>query len=246
MSNLSAGGISIDATRTIHDDNIKLAEEIAQHLRLTCLGIDVIAENLSESWHKSRNFAILEINAAPGILMHLHPAVGESVDVPSRILETFFNSGADARIPIITFNKISVGELQDTIDEILAQHPNWTIGAVCHDAVFLNREEKPLRPDYNSNVQTLLRHPQLDLLIAEYDQLILEDAGMFYQGSNIVVLDNPTETEMMLARNVFDDSTVVINQENYISIQRGELIEDDTLRENESFTKVYLKEIASI
>jgi cyanophycin synthetase len=246
VANLSAGGISIDATRIIHDDNIKLAEEIAQNFRLTCLGIDVIAENLAESWQKTSNFAILEINAAPGILMHLNPAVGESVDVPSRILATFFDSGADARIPIITFNKISVGELQDTIDKILAQHPNWTIGAVCHDAVFLNRQEKPLRPDYNSNVQTLLRHPQLDLLIAEYDELMLENEGMFYQDSNIVILDNPTETEMMLARNIFDDSTVVMQKENYISIQRGGLIEDYTLGENESFTKVYLKEIATI
>jgi cyanophycin synthetase len=203
--------------------------------------------SLPKTWlNLGRKLAILEINAAPGILMHLNPAVGESVDVPSRILATFFDSGADARIPIITFNKISVGELQDTIDKILAQHPNWTIGAVCHDAVFLNRQEKPLRPDYNSNVQTLLRHPQLDLLIAEYDELMLENEGMFYQDSNIVILDNPTETEMMLARNIFDDSTVVMQKENYISIQRGGLIEDYTLGENESFTKVYLKEIATI
>ena len=50
-----------------------------------------------ESW------AILEINAAPGILMHLNPAIGESVNVPDYILETFFNSSKDARIPIITF-----------------------------------------------------------------------------------------------------------------------------------------------
>jgi cyanophycin synthetase len=56
VANLSAGGISIDATRIIHDDNIKLAEEIAQNFRLTCLGIDVIAENLAESWQKTSNF----------------------------------------------------------------------------------------------------------------------------------------------------------------------------------------------
>lgn len=246
VANLSAGGISIDATSTIHHDNIILAQDIAQHFRLTCLGIDVIAENLSESWKTSKNFAILEINAAPGILMHLHPAVGDSVDVPSRILETFFDSGADARIPIITFNKISVAELQDTIDHILEQHPDWIIGAVCHDAVFINRAEKPLSPDYNSNVETLLRHPKLDLLITEYDESILEEEGMFYQGSNIVVLDNPTATEMMLKRDVFDDSIVVLKKENDISIRHRGLIEDYTLGENEPFSRVYLKQIGTI
>ena len=126
VANLSAGGLSIDATSTVHPDNIILAQDVAQHFRLTCLGIDVIARNLAESW-KSGNLGILEINSAPGIFMHLNPAVGESVDVPSHILETFFESGTAARIPIITFNQISVQELQETIDHILLQHPDWTI-----------------------------------------------------------------------------------------------------------------------
>ncbi len=245
VANLSAGGMSIDATRTVHDDNIILAQDIAQHFQLTCLGIDVITKSLAESW-KSSNFAILEINAAPGILMHLKPSVGESVDVPAHILETFFESGTDARIPIITFNKISVEELQTTIDHILLQHPDWTIGAVCRDAVFVNRSKKVLSKDYNTNVQTLLRHPKLDLLIAEYAEDILEEQGMFYQSSNLVVLDNPTETEMILVRDVFDGSTVVIRKGNDISIRRKGLIEDYTLGEDEPFTRVYLKETGTI
>lgn len=245
VANLSAGGISINATDTIHDDNIILVQDIAQYFQLTCLGIDVIAKDLSESW-KSGGFAILEINAAPGVLMHLNPSVGDSVDVPSHILETFFNSSTDARIPIITFNKISVQELQETIDHILLQHPEWTIGAVCRDTVFVNRSKKVLHKEYNSNVQSLLRNPKLDLLIAEYQEDILEEEGMFYHGSNMVVLDNPTETEMILMRDILDGSTVVIKKDNSISIRRKGLIEDYILGEDEPFTRVYLKEIGAI
>lgn len=245
VANLSAGGVSIDATRTVHPDNIILAQDIAQHFRLTCLGIDVIARNLTKSW-KSGDFGILEINAAPGIFMHLNPAVGESTDVPSHILETFFESGTGARIPIITFNHISVQELQETIDHILFQHPDWTIGAVCRDAVFVNRSQKILNKDYNSNVQNLLRNPKLDLLIGQYGEDVLEEEGMFYHGSNLVVLDNPTETEMILTRDIFDDSTVVIKEGDNISIRRKGLIEQYKLGEGEPFTRVYLKEIATI
>jgi cyanophycin synthetase len=245
VANLSAGGVSIDATRTLHPDNIILTQDIAQHFRLTCLGIDVIAENLATSW-KSGGFAILEINAAPGVLMHLNPAVGESVDVPSHILETFYQSGTEARIPIITFNKISVQELQETVDHILLQHPNWVIGAVCHEAVFVNRSQKILNKDYNSNVHSLLRHPKLDLLIAEYTEDVLEEEGMFYHGSNMVVLDNPTENEMMLARDIIDDSTLVIRKGDSISIHRKGLIEEYSLAEGEPFTRVYLKEIGTV
>lgn len=245
VANLSAGGLSIDATRTVHPDNIILAQDIAQHFKLTCLGIDVIAQSLAKSW-KSGNFGIIEINAAPGISMHLRPAVGESVDVPSHILETFFESGTDARIPIITFNRIAVQDLQETIDHILLQHPDWTIGAVCRDAVFVNRSEKILHRDYNTNVQNLLRNPKLDLLIAEYQEGVLERDGMFYHGSNMVVLDNPTETEMMLTRDIFDDSIVVIKEGDSVSIRREGLIEQYTLGAAEPFTRVHLKEIGTL
>lgn len=245
VANLSAGGLSIDATRNVHPDNIILAQDIAQHFQLTCLGIDVIAQNLSKSW-KSGDFGIIEINAAPGISMHLRPAVGESVDVPSYIIETFFKSAEDARIPIITFNRISVQELQETIDHILLQHPDWTIGAVCRDAVFVNRSEKILNKDYNSNLQNLLRHPKLDLLIAEYGEDVLERDGMFYHGSNMVVLDNPTETEMILTRDIFDDSTVVVREGDSVSIRRQGLIEQYTLGTNEPFTRVFLKEVGTV
>lgn len=245
VANLSAGGLSIDATRTVHPDNIILAQDIAQHFQLTCLGIDVIAPSLAKSW-KLGNFGILEINSAPGISMHLRPAVGEGVDVPSHILETFYESGAEARIPIITFNKISVEALQETIDHILLQHPDWTIGAVCRQAVFVNRSEKILNRDYNSNVQNLLRNPKLDLLIVEYGSDVLEKEGMFYQGSNLVVLDNPTETERMLTRDIFDDSTVVIKEGDQVSIRHKGLVEQYSLGSAEPFTRVYLKEIGTV
>lgn len=245
VANLSSGGTSIDATQAIHPDNIVLAQDVAQHFRLTCLGIDIIAANLAQSW-KLGNFAILEINAAPGISMHLRPAIGESVDVPARILASFFESGQDARIPIITFNRISVQELQQTIDHILLQHPDWVVGAVCREAIFVNRSEKALHKDYNTNVQNLLRNPKLDLLIAEYDSQTLERDGMFYYGSNLVVLDNPTPTEFMLERDVFDDSTVVLREGDNILIRRQGLIEQYPLSATESFTRVFLKEIATL
>lgn len=245
VANLSSGGVSIDATRKVHPDNIILAQDIALHFRLTCLGIDVVAESLAQSW-KQGNFGIIEINAAPGIFMHLNPAVGDSVDVPSYILKTFFTSSEEARIPIITFNRISVEHLQETIDRILLQRPDWTIGAVCRDGLFVNRSEKVLNKNYNINVQTLLRNPKLDLLIVEYCEEILEAEGMFYRGSNMIVLDNPDETETILLRECTEDDTVVVREGSNISIRRQGSIEQYTLGDGEPFTRVYLKEIGTV
>lgn len=245
VANLSAGGVSIDATPTIHPDNVILAQDIAQHFRLTCLGIDVIARDLSQSWKKG-SFGILEINSAPGIYMHLKPSVGDRVDVTSPILETFFPTETSARIPIVTFNQVAMEDLQDLIDHILLQYPNWVIGAVCREGVLINRSEKILSSDYNTNVRNLLRNPKLDMLIAEYQDDIFEQDGVFYSGSDMVVLDDPTETETILTRDVFPHSTIIVREGDNISIRRQGLIEQYRLGDAEPFSRVYLKEIGTI
>ncbi|WOD37589.1 acetate--CoA ligase family protein [Nodosilinea sp. E11] len=245
VANLSAGGLSIDATPTIHPDNVILAQDVAQHFRLTCLGIDVIARDLTRSW-RDGNFGIIEINAAPGVSMHLNPAQGDRVDVTSPILETFFPAEISARIPTMTFNRVSMRDLQELIDHILLQHPNWVIGAVCREGVLINRSEKVLSADYNVNVRNLLRNPRLDMLIAEYRGDIFEQDGVFYSGSDMVILDNPTETETLLARDVFPHSTVIVREGNQVSIRQEGLIEQYRLGGTEPFNRVYLKEVGTI
>lgn len=146
----------------------------------------------------------------------------------------------------MVLNRISVHDLQETIDHILLQHPDWIIGAVCHEAIFVNRSQKILHKDYNTNIQNLLRNPKLDLLIAEYREDVLERGGIFYYGSNMVVLDNPAETEMMLTRDIFDDSIVIVKEGDNVSIRNKGLIEQYSLEVGEPFTRVYLKEIGTL
>jgi cyanophycin synthetase len=245
VANLSAGGVSLDATRRIHPDNVMLAQDIAQYFRLTCLGIDVITENLSVPWREG-HFGIIEINAAPGIFMHLKPAVGESVDVASSLLNGFFPDPKDSLIPIITFNLLSLSDLHEVIDLILYHHPTSVIGGICREGSVINRVAKHQQRYYNANVESLLRHPRLDLLIAEYDEDILEREGLFYQESTMVILDNPSHTEMLLARTTSSDSTLIIRKDLDISIQSRGVLERYSLAPHEPFKRVYLKEIARL
>ncbi|MBI4783195.1 MAG: cyanophycin synthetase [Oscillatoriophycideae cyanobacterium NC_groundwater_1537_Pr4_S-0.65um_50_18] len=245
VANLSSGGVSLDATTKLHPDNIILAQDIAQHFRLVCLGIDVLTPDISRSW-KEGKFGIVEINSAPGVYMHLRPAVGDSVDVGGKIIENFFESEDESRIPILSFNYIPIEELKELIDEISVKHPNWAIGAICRDGVFVNRGEKQMMGSYNTKVQSLLRNPKLDLLIAEYPESVLEEQGLFYDKSNIVILDEPTETEMMLTQNVADDATVLIRQGNIITVRSKGLLDQYQLGEQEPFKRIYWKEISAI
>jgi cyanophycin synthetase len=245
VANLSAGGLSIDATDRVHLDNIILAQDVAQHFDLVCLGIDLLTPDVSRSW-KEGQFGIVEINAAPGVYMHLKPSVGKPIDVTTRILETFFTRPEDAHIPILSFNYIPVHELQELIDQITMKHPTWTIGAVCRDAVLINRSLKDMNGAHSTKVQSLLRNPKLDLLIAEYREDTLEQEGCFYDFSDIVILDNPTDTEMMLVRNLRENGTVVVKQDSTISVRSRGLVNRYELGEQEPFKRVYWKEIAAI
>jgi cyanophycin synthetase len=245
VANLSSGGMSLDATPRVHPDNIILAQDIAQHFRLVCLGIDVLTPDISRSW-KEGKFGIVEINAAPGVYMHLRPAIGDSVDVTGKILRTFFESGSDSRIPILSFNYIPLDELKELIDQISVKHPNWKIGAICKEGVFVNRGEKQMTGSYNTQVQSLLRNPTLDLLIVEYPEDTLEQEGMFYDKSNIVILDNPSEVELILTHNVSEDATIVIKQEKTITVRNNGLLDQYELGEQEPFKRIYWKEISAI
>ncbi|MBR8830783.1 MAG: Glutathione biosynthesis bifunctional protein GshAB [Chroococcopsis gigantea SAG 12.99] len=245
VANLSSGGVSIDATKTIHPDNMILAQEIAQYLQLVCLGIDVIAEDLSVSW-KEGNFGIIEINSAPGVYMHLNPAIGESVDVPGLILDYLFPPSTPSRVPIITFNRLEKEEIYQIINHILLHHPQWTIGTVSREGVWLNHSQRRVNFDYNSSVTSFLRHPRLDLLIAEYSEDIFEIEGMAYNGSNLVILDNPTPTEMALGRDLLPDGALIVKQGQSVRVQVRGSIEQYDLGEDNPFSYIFLKEITRL
>ncbi|MGK7876912.1 MAG: cyanophycin synthetase [Xenococcaceae cyanobacterium] len=241
VANISSGGVSVDVTPLIHPDNRQLASEIAQYFRLVCLGIDVITPDLSQSWQEG-NLGIIEINAAPGVFMHLKPAIGNSIDVPSRILKFLFGATQPCRIPIITCNRLLPEKLVELINYLLKFYPHWLIGGVCRGGVWLNNYTKNYHynyQNYNCLVQSLLRHPQLDLLIAEYPEGIFIQEGIAYLGSNVVILEEPTEIEKILARDVLPQHRLIIQQEGQISVGTKDGLEPYKLADSESFADVY-------
>lgn len=245
VANLSAGGVSIDVTRHVHLDNIILAQEVARQFRLTCLGIDVIAQRLDRSWREG-GLGIIEINAAPGVYMHVNPAEGQGVDVPGAILGTWFPTPKAARVPIFAFNAIGPESIKIIVDLVLSRYPHWNVGAVCPRGAFINRTERPLHQDYNTNVKNLLRDPSIDLLILGYDEATLEADGMLHLGHDLAVLDKPTPTEEVLARDLLPGGTLIKLTGRSVTIRRDGLYEEYQLDPLDRFGRVFLREMTII
>lgn len=64
ISNLSAGGESIDLSDKIHKDYKNLCISIAKDFNLTLCGIDIMCDDICKSMNE---YVILEINSSPGL-----------------------------------------------------------------------------------------------------------------------------------------------------------------------------------
>lgn len=98
VANLSRGATAHDVTDIVHPDNVRLAERAARLLRLDVAGIDLIVPDISRSWREGGG--ICEVNAGPGLRMHLAPNSGKPRDVAGPIVDMLFPPPTPVRVPV--------------------------------------------------------------------------------------------------------------------------------------------------
>ncbi|HVS78956.1 MAG TPA: ATP-grasp domain-containing protein [Candidatus Saccharimonadales bacterium] len=75
--NIGLGGISENATNLIGKDVIEAYSRLLRDLDLPLCGIDVISQDISSPLSENKTF-VIEINTAPGLMMHHMPYIGRS------------------------------------------------------------------------------------------------------------------------------------------------------------------------
>ncbi len=99
--NLSTGGTARNCTDEIHPQNAYYAIAAAKALGLDIAGIDFAVEDISQPIDVNEG-AIIEVNAAPGLRMHLYPSEGEPIDVAEEILKMMYPDDSNTSIPIVS------------------------------------------------------------------------------------------------------------------------------------------------
>lgn len=209
VANISAGGVSINVTKDIHPKNIEMVENIAKFLKLTVLGVDVLAADISKPWTEG-NFGIIEINAGPGVFMHLAPAIGGSVDVPGHIMEYLFGKveGYD-RIPIIAGNNLSKGLVDRIYSQLKTYKQDVEIGVLAKDGVYFNGSFFTNNEYHDTNCQILLRNPRLDIAIFNHQADQIHDYGIWHQGMDIAILDKANYAEFVMERDLLPGGLLI-------------------------------------
>lgn len=105
-ANLSTGGTATDVTGRVHPEVAARAVEAARVVGLDIAGVDVLAEDIARPLEEQGG-AVVEVNAGPGLRMHLEPSSGEAQPVGEAIVDLLFPPGQDGRIPLVAVTGVN-------------------------------------------------------------------------------------------------------------------------------------------
>jgi cyanophycin synthetase len=99
-ANLSTGGTATDVTDDVHPEVAARAVAAARMVGLEICGVDVVCESVGVPLEQQRG-GVVEVNAAPGLRMHLSPSYGKPRQVGEAMIERLYPAGEDGRIPVV-------------------------------------------------------------------------------------------------------------------------------------------------
>lgn len=131
------GNMNLDVTDSVHPEVAEMAALAARVVGLDIAGVDLVAEDISRPLDQQGG-AIVEVNAGPGLLMHLKPSNGGPRPVGSAIVEHLFPDEASGRIPVIGVTGTSGTTLVARLIAHLLQLSRLRTGLACRDGLFFD------------------------------------------------------------------------------------------------------------
>ena len=197
-ANLSSGGTATDVTDLVHPDNVFMAERIARLMNLDICGIDIMAEDVFVPITE-KNGGVIEVNAAPGLRMHLSPTKGMPRNVAEPLVNMLFPNNADGRIPVVavsgTNGKTTVTRLIAHLAQAAGLHPGYTTT----DGIYIDGTAVRLGDCSGpGGSATVLRDPLVDFAVLECARGGILRAGLGFDKCNISVVTNVTEDHLGL------------------------------------------------
>ncbi len=195
-SNLSTGGTAKDCTNLIHPCNKKIAELAVKTIGLDIAGVDMVIPDIAKPIRKHFG-AIVEVNATPGIRMHLNPSQGAERDVVSPILDMIYPPGRKFTIPIISVTGTN-GKTTTTrmINHIIRQS-NYIVGMTSTHGIFVNGKclEEGDTTGYHS-AKRILNNRQIEIAVLETARGGLIRNGLAYERADVAVFTNLTNDHL--------------------------------------------------
>ncbi len=195
--NLSTGGTAMDVTDEVCFENRHLAERAAKAIGLDIAGIDITTEDISIPAEKSQG-AIIEVNAAPGIRMHLYPSQGKPRPAAKAIAHMLFEKGPPT-FPLAavtgTNGKTTVVRM---LNHILTAS-GLKVGMTCTDGVYIgNHQLKSGDCSGPESARMVLMDLNVEAAVLEIARGGLIRSGLAYEKADVGIITNISEDHLGL------------------------------------------------
>ena len=193
------GNVAIDCTDDVHPDVAHQVALAARVVGLDIAGVDLVAEDISRPLTEQGG-AIVEVNAGPGLLMHLRPAEGLPRPVGRDIVDHLFDAQESGRVPIVgvagSVGTAAISRLVAWLLHLSGRH----VGLACRDGLFLGTRcvEAGDRANFASG-QRLLMNREVDAIVLESGPASILDAGLAYDRCDIGVVTDLMGAEVPVA-----------------------------------------------
>ena len=189
-ANLSTGGSAEDVTDRVHKTNRFMAERIAKIIGLDIAGVDVMAPTLSQPLAKVDG-AVIEVNAAPGLRMHLAPAKGKARNVARHIIDMLFPKGAPHDIPIVAVTGTNGKTTTVRMIANMLKGVGYSVGMTTTDGIYL-RDRLIASGDMSGpySAKVVLKDPMVDCAVLETARGGILREGLGYKMADVGVVLN--------------------------------------------------------
>ncbi len=195
-ANLSTGGTATDVTDEVHPANRMLFERMARNIGLDICGIDVMAPDLATPL-KENGGAVLEVNAAPGLRMHLEPTQGTPRNVAGPIVDMLFKGKGNGRIPIVAVTGTNGKTTTTRLLAHIVKSAGYLTGFTTTDGVYIN-DELVQQGDCSgpSSAQMVLKDNAVEFAVLETARGGLLRAGLGFDQCDCAVVTNVAEDHL--------------------------------------------------
>ncbi|MGE5468058.1 MAG: cyanophycin synthetase [Ignavibacteria bacterium] len=189
-ANLSTGGTATDVTDDVHPEMAASAVAAAQMVGLDVCGIDVVCDSVLKPLQEQGG-GIVEVNAAPGLRMHLAPSYGKGRAVGKAIVDMMFAPGEDARIPIVAVAGTNGKTTTVRLTAHLLGVAGNRVGMTNSDGVYVQGR----RIDTGDcsgprSARNILMHPDVDAAVFETARGGILREGLAFDRCNVAVVTN--------------------------------------------------------
>ncbi len=188
-ANLSTGGTATDVTLDVHPEVAARAVEAAKAVGLKVCGVDIVCGNVGLPLEEQGG-GVVEVNAAPGLRMHLDPSFGEKRPVGEAIMSELFPEG-DGRIPLVAVTGTNGKTTTVRLCAHLLGKSGLRVGMTNSDGVYIGGQ----RIDTGDcsgpkSARNVLLHPDVDAAVLETARGGLLREGLAFDRCDVAIVTN--------------------------------------------------------